>query len=129
MNQINILDIERYNNNLKFTLDIQFEGKFTIVGCSIRIDGEVLDFPLRYLYIPGECIWLISPHHYELSPTKLLLGAEVRFSTWSDEKCTERLSDTNWQPYESMYTKVALGSDPIPHKELNKGWLVPYNEG
>jgi hypothetical protein len=126
---IKIINVGRYKENVKFILDVQFEGKFTIVGCSIRSeDFEETDFPLRYLYLQGECIWLIPLYSREIDLNKFILGGEIRFSTWNNEKCTIRLSDTGWQPYKTSYTKFALGSETIPEKVLNKGWLVPYNE-
>jgi hypothetical protein len=128
MNTLKIVEVGRYKENVKFILDIQFEGEFTIVGCSIRSeDFEEVDFPLRCLYLQGECIWLIPLYSREIDLNRFKLGGEIRFSTWNNEKCAIRLSDTGWQPYKTFYTKVALGSEPIPEKELNKGWLVPYN--
>ncbi len=99
--------VDKYEYHSGVNLGLQVAGPRVafplLVGCSFRTNaGKLHDLPARWLSSPGLALWDFNIDHFckdpKTSEFRLILG-DVIFALWADERFTERLCDTGWQPW------------------------------
>ena len=74
------------------------------VGCSFRVNSEIIDQPARWLKSPGKIVWEVNEDREKIYRSRT---GEVIFAVYSDDSFAKRLADTGW------YKWQAFGSDVI----------------
>lgn len=93
MASIRVADIGDFHWHVVFGLEILGSGRL-YVGCSFRVDGDVIDQPARWVNSPAKVLWKVAEN--ERPRVFNERKGEVIFALYSDETQKERLADTGW---------------------------------